>query len=99
MGLRVKRAWQAEITVMNGSFFLGRALVCQCSKRCSLSADTKDEESLADTAARNGTYNPTTVPISTGQKPGTSQGFDNPAMESDFPRVFQSMQRHDDELV
>ncbi|XP_063233206.1 uncharacterized protein LOC134536997 [Bacillus rossius redtenbacheri] len=75
---------------------LGVLLFLLCRRRgASELAGAVDEESRGEATARRGTYNPTTVPVTSPQKPGASQGVDNPALETDFPRVFRALQRDD----
>jgi hypothetical protein len=55
-----------------------------------------DEESPDETVAHGGSYNVSNLPPMTPTNITTSQGVDNPALETDFPKVFKTLQTTSD---
>jgi hypothetical protein len=58
-----------------------------------------DEESPDETIGHGGTYSVSNLPPMTQTSNSTSQGLDNPALETDFPKVFKTLQTTNDSQI
>jgi len=51
-----------------------------------------DEESPDETTGHGGSYSVSNLPPMTQTNNSASQGIDNPTLETDFPKVFKTLQ-------
>jgi hypothetical protein len=58
-----------------------------------------DEESPDETTGHVGSYSVSNLPPMTQINNSTSQGMDNPALETDFPKVFKTLQTTTDSQI
>ncbi|PSN43191.1 hypothetical protein C0J52_11304 [Blattella germanica] len=77
------------LVVLAGLAFLAYRIVKR--RRSARFRDMSDEESPDEGPARGGTYNVSNLPpMSNAVSP--TQGVDNPALDTDFPKVFNTIQ-------
>ncbi|KAJ4450878.1 uncharacterized protein [Periplaneta americana] len=77
------------LIVLIGLAFLAYRLIKR--RRTSRFRDMSDEESPDETVPHGGSYNVSNLPPMTPTHASPSQGLDNPALDTDFPKEFQGI--------
>jgi hypothetical protein len=58
-----------------------------------------DEESPDETIGHGESYSVSNLPPMTQTNNSASQGIDNPTLETDFPKVFKTLQTNNDSQI
>lgn len=84
----------AALILLLGLVFFAYRLIKR--RRSSRFRDMSDEESPDEGTAHGGSYNVSNLPPMTQTNISTSQGMENPALDTDFPEGFKTLQTTSD---
>lgn len=87
----------AALVILFGLAFFVYRLIKR--RRSPTFRDISDEESPDETIEHGGSYSVSNLPPMTQINNSTSQGMDNPALETDFPKVFKTLQTTTDSQI